>query len=161
MAIIIIKNIKDVVYIDPEIFDNTQTIKMAMELEKINDELKRANRPYILIGPGRWGSSDRFLGIPVRWSQINQAKIIIETSLKKFTVESSQGSHFFHNLVAMNVGYFTISHLSETNFINYDLLAKYSMFIKRGYFVHAVCERNLEVRIDGRVGESIIMFDES
>ena len=84
--------------------------------------MKDLNRQYILIGPGRWGSRDRFLGIPVQWHEINKAKIIVETGMKDFIVEASQGTHFFHNLISMNTGYFTVPYNSKTDFIDWKWL---------------------------------------
>ncbi len=104
------RNIKHIIYIDPDVFDNTQTIAMAQELEELNEYMDKSGLDYILIGFGRWGSSDRFLGVPVYWAQINRAKIIVESSTDNFTVEASQGSHFFHNIVSMNVGDLTVDH---------------------------------------------------
>ena len=155
----IIRGISDVIYLDPQKFDNTDTIKMAEELEKLNDFYKNKNRKYILIGPGRWGSSDRFLGVPVRWAQINMAQIIIEASLENFTVEASQGSHFFHNLVAMNVGYFTISHTSKTDFVNWEWLQKHKVLNETKYFRQINLETPLEIRIDGKSGRSLIFSE--
>jgi hypothetical protein len=153
----IVKGISDIIYLKPEKFDNTDTIKMAEEIESLNLLCKNENRKYILIGPGRWGSSDRFLGVPVRWAQIDMAKIIIEASLENFTVEASQGSHFFHNLVAMNVGYFTIAHSSTTDFINWDWLKSLQIANQTDYFVHVQAELPLQIRIDGRTGRALIM----
>jgi CheY-like chemotaxis protein len=99
-----IENIRDIIYLDNDRFDKTQTIKMQEEIEKINQTMKELNREFILIGPGRWGTRDRFLGVPVRWAQINKAKVIVETGLEDFIIEASQGTHFFHNIVAMQVG---------------------------------------------------------
>jgi hypothetical protein len=153
----IVKNIEDVIYLIPEKFDSTDTLKMAEQIDILNQKCKAENRKFILIGPGRWGSSDRFLGVPVRWAQIDMAKIIIEASLETFTVEASQGSHFFHNLVAMNVGYFTIAHSSTTDFINWEWLKKQPVHDQTDYFVHIRSAEPLQIKIDGRTGRAIIM----
>lgn len=151
-----ISHIKDIVYIDPDEFDNTKTMEMVLEIEKMNEKLKSSNRKYLLIGPGRWGSSDRFLGIPVRWAQINCAKVIVETSLEKFSVEASQGSHFFHNIIAMEVGYLTVNHKSESGKLDWDWLRKQKVAEKLKYTFHIKLEQELSVKIDGRTGNSVI-----
>ncbi len=152
----IYQDIKDVIYIDPEKFDNTQTLQMVSELEELNRKLEKNDRNYILIGPGRWGSSDRFLGIPVKWSQINRAKVIVEASLEDFVVDASQGSHFFHNLVAMDVGYFTVAHNSEQSYIDWKWLSAQPIKEKKKYFVHTELTDPVEVKIDGHEGFAII-----
>jgi len=151
-----IDNIKDIVFIDPEKFDNTQTLDIVAEIEKINNYLDKNDREYILLGPGRWGTSDRFLGVPVRWAQINKAKIIVEASQENFTVEASQGSHFFHNLVAMNVGYFTVSHSSDSDFIDWEWLKKLPVNSAGKYAVHVELQDPVVIQIDGRKGIAII-----
>nr|MDA3813631.1 hypothetical protein [Candidatus Cloacimonadota bacterium] len=151
-----IANIKDIVYIDPDKFDNTQTLEMVTEIEKINNHLAESDRDYVLLGPGRWGTSDRFLGIPVRWAQINRAKIIVEASNENFTVEASQGSHFFHNLVAMNVGYFTISHSADSDFIDWEWLKSLPAKHSGKYTGHVELKKPVNIQIDGRKGIAVI-----
>lgn len=151
-----IKNVKNIVYIDPEKFDNTKTLEMVSEIEKINNCLSEIDQEYVLIGPGRWGTSDRFLGLPVRWSQINKAKIIVEASQENFTVEASQGSHFFHNLVAMNVGYFTVSHMSKSDFVDWGWLNSLPSKHKYKYVNHIEFKNPLGIQIDGKKGIAII-----
>lgn len=151
-----IKELRDVIYLDPACFDKTQTLKMQAEIEIFNTKMAEQNRYYILIGPGRWGTRDRFLGIPVRWPQINHAKVILETGLPDFIVEASQGTHFFHNLVAMNVGYFSIPYLSETDFVDLDWLSSQDIKERGEYFVHVEFDQPLIVRMDGKTGLAVI-----
>jgi hypothetical protein len=119
--------------------------------------MAKADKAYILIGPGRWGSRDRFLGIPVRWPQISRAKVILETGLKDFIVEASQGTHFFHNLLAMNVGYFTIPYTSQTDFVDWDWLMKQPHCQRGEYFVHLEFDHPLLVKMDGKTGKAVIL----
>lgn len=98
-----------IVLIPPDRFDNTKTEDMAEELSKINSEMKSNERGYLLVGPGRWGSSDRFLGIPVQWSDISEARTIVECGIKGFQVEPSQGTHFFQNITSLGVGYMSVN----------------------------------------------------
>ncbi len=93
-----ISNITDIVYIDSSRFDKSKTEEMAREIEKINNKMIDEDRPYVLIGPGRWGTRDRWIGIPVKWHQISNAKVIVETSFDEFPLDASSGSHFFHNV---------------------------------------------------------------
>ncbi|PKN73161.1 MAG: hypothetical protein CVU50_03940 [Candidatus Cloacimonetes bacterium HGW-Cloacimonetes-3] len=152
----IINDLTDIIYLDPKSFDKTRTQEMQEEVELYNKKMADAGKRYILIGPGRWGSRDRFLGIPVRWPQINRAKVILETGLSDFIVEASQGTHFFHNLVAMNVGYFTIPYVSETDFVDMDWLLAQPIKERGDFFVHLEFPRPLVVRMDGKTGLAVI-----
>jgi len=154
-----LKNIADIVYIDPDKFDNTQTLEMASEIESINNVLAEQDKDYVLLGPGRWGTSDRFLGVPVRWAQINRAKIIVEASQENFTVEASQGSHFFHNLVAMNVGYFTVSHTSDSDYIDWEWLRKLPAKSCGKFATHVELKNPVIIQIDGKKGIALILKD--
>ncbi len=152
----VINDLTDIVYIDPRHFDKTRTIEMQDEIERFNEKMARLGKRYILIGPGRWGSRDKFLGIPVRWPQINRAKVILETGLRDFIVEASQGTHFFHNLVAMNVGYFTIPFVSSTDYVDMDWLLAQPERERGDYFVHLEFDHPLVVRMDGKTGMAVI-----
>jgi len=151
-----IDDLHDVVYLDPNRFDKTKTVQMQEEIERFNEKMARLNKRYILIGPGRWGSRDKFLGIPVRWPQINRAKVILETGLRDFIVEASQGTHFFHNLVAMNVGYFTIPFVSSTDYVDLDWLLAQPVVERGDFFVHLQFDHPLVVRMDGKTGVAVI-----
>jgi len=151
-----INDLYDIIYIDPEKFDKTKTNLMREEIAYLNEKMKKENRGYILVGPGRWGSRDRFLGIPVKWADIYKAKIIIETSFDDFIVDASQGTHFFHNLVAMNIGYFHIPYHSETDFISWNWLEKQNIIERTNYFIHVKMEHPMVVKMDGRKGIATI-----
>ncbi|RLD71763.1 MAG: pyruvate, phosphate dikinase, partial [Bacteroidetes bacterium] len=105
-----VDDITDIIYVDKSIFDKSKTNEIALEIESFNNKMIKANKNYVLIGPGRWGTRDPWIGIPVKWTQISNAKIIVETSLEDFPLDASAGSHFFHNVTSMNVGYFSIQH---------------------------------------------------
>jgi len=152
----VINDLMDVIYLDPNSFDKTRTMEMQNEIEKFNEKMARLGKRYILIGPGRWGSRDRFLGIPVRWPQINRAKVILETGLRDFIVEASQGTHFFHNLVAMNVGYFTIPYVSSTDYVDLEWMLAQKPVERGDYFVHLEFDHPLVVRMDGKTGVAVI-----
>ncbi|MBN1326458.1 MAG: hypothetical protein JW996_00740 [Candidatus Cloacimonetes bacterium] len=153
----ILKGIRDIVYVDPDKFDNTKTLEMVSEIDFINEKMKQENCQYILIGPGRWGSSDRFLGIPVNWAQINKAKIIVETSMEDYVIEASQGSHFFHNLVAMNIGYFTVHHNIKKNYLNWEWLKSQQAETTTEHVVHIRMPEAVLVKIDGKSGKAVIL----
>ncbi len=105
-----VNTIRDVVYTKPDTFESRHTRAIAQEIDRLNRGLVNESRPYLLVGFGRWGSSDPWLGIPVTWSQVSGAKAIVEATLEKMNVEPSQGSHFFHNLSSFEVSYFTVGH---------------------------------------------------
>lgn len=99
----------DVVYVRSGTFDTSRTQRIASEIGELNNRLRSEKRPYVLVGPGRWGSSDPWLGTPVKWPSISEAKVIVECGLENFRVEPSQGTHFFQNLTSFGVGYLTIN----------------------------------------------------
>ena len=102
-------HIRDVVAVDYEKFDRAKSREIATEIGRLNARLVAEGVPYILIGLGRWGSADPWLGIPVTWEQISGARVIVESGLKDIKVTPSQGSHFFQNLTSFRVGYFTVN----------------------------------------------------
>ena len=153
-----IKDISDIVYIDPLKFDKTRTMDMKEEIKEINKKLKENDKDYILIGPGRWGTRDRFLGIPVHWGEINKAGIIIETGLHDFDIEPSQGSHFFHNLVAMNIGYLNIPfHHKGESFIDWDYLRTMEPIENGEFFTHVSRDIPFTILMDGKSGNAVVL----
>lgn len=157
----IVKGIRDVVYVDKKTFDKTRTMEIAEEIEKINNKLQSENKQYILIGPGRWGTRDRFLGVPVTWPQICNAKIIVETSLKGFPLDASLGSHFFHNVTSMNVGYFTVHYERSDSYIRWDILEKQNTIESTNFVKHIKFKNPLTIRMDGKKRLSLITMDET
>jgi hypothetical protein len=109
--------IKDILYLSPEKYDPSKSFEIAKEIEFFNKELGK-KRPYILVGPGRWGSSDPWLGVPLNWQQISNTKMIIELGHQDFPVDPSFGSHFFQNIISLHVGYLTIDHKNKNDFLN-------------------------------------------
>ena len=151
-----VDNIRDVVYIDPDKFDNTRTEAMAAEIDEINDKMLAEGKKYILIGPGRWGTRDRFIGVPVAWPQISQAQVIVEVSLPEFPLDASLGSHFFHNVTSMNVGYFSIDQASTDEFVKWERLKREEVVSEGKFFRHIRFRSPLIVRMDGKKRISII-----
>jgi hypothetical protein len=154
-----ITNIKDIVYVDPETFDMGQSQQIVPLLRDINLELMNQNKPYLLIGPGRWGSADPWLGIPVIWSDIAGAKAIIETPLKERIIEPSQGSHFFHDMVSSQVGYLITQ--SKNSILNWDYLYSLPKKHQEKSVCHAQIDKPLSVHLDGRNRKGIIVKNEN
>jgi len=151
-----IENLYDIIYVKPETFDKSKTYEIQKEIEMLNNELKSQKRNYILMGPGRWGTRDRFLGIPVRWNDISRAKVIVEFGLENFMIDASQGTHFFHNLLSMNVGYFNVKHKSMTDFIDWEWLNKCDKLKDLQYCALVRVDKPLVVKMDGRNGLAAI-----
>jgi len=147
--------IRDIIYVKPEKFDAASTPKIAEELESFNRLLLEKDRPYVLIGFGRWGSSDPWLGIPVNWGQVCGARIIVEAMLPTMNVELSQGSHFFHNLIGFHVGYFSIPYGGSAR-IDWSWLSRQQSHGESQFLRHVVTRAPLEIRMDGRSGRGII-----
>lgn len=146
----IVKDIADIIYVDPNDFDKSATEEMTKEIEEMNKNMIKEQRNYVLIGPGRWGTRDKWIGIPVKWYQISNAKVIVETSFHNYPLDASLGSHFFHNVTSMNIGYFTVKPEMRMGKINYDKLRKNKVVTKGRYFTHVRFEKPLKIRMDGR-----------
>jgi len=110
----------------------------------------KEKRNYVLIGPGRWGTRDKWIGIPVKWHQISNAKVIVETSFHNYPLDASLGSHFFHNVTSMNIGYFTVQPEVGIDKIDYDKLRQKQVVNKGQYFTHVRFDKPLDIRMDGR-----------
>jgi len=152
-----IENITDIIYVMNDRFDKLQTLEMAKEIEKLNAKMQAENRKYILIGPGRWGTRDRFIGIPVSWSQISNAQIIVEVGIDDFPLDASLGSHFFHNVIAMNVGYFSVKNKSKNSFITWQTIDKQQVIDETKYFRHVRFAKPLQVIMDGKKRISMVL----
>ncbi len=146
----VIKDIQDIIYIKPDSFDLTKTLLMIDEVMHLNRKLVAEERPYILVGPGRWGTCERHLGIPVVWSDINGARVIMEVDLKDFQVDHSQGSHFFHNISSAGIPYFYIKYNSTTDFLDWDWLDSFPPVDETRYFRHVRTLKPLTVIANGK-----------
>jgi hypothetical protein len=151
-----IENLRDVIYVDVAAFDRIHTREIAEELGILNDKMVAEGKEYILIGPGRWGTRDPFTGIPVVWSQISNARVIVEMGLEDFPLDASLGSHFFHNVTSMNVGYFSVSYNSTEAFINLEMLKKQPVVEHSAYIKHIRFPEPVTVLMDGRSREAVI-----
>ena len=148
--------IKDIVYIKQDEFDVMKTYQIADDLEKINQILVKENRPYLLVGFGRWGTSDASAGIPVNWGQISGTKAIIEAALAQVNFELSQGSHFFHNVTGFGVYYFSIP-FEKTQTIDWQWLDKIPHETETKMVRHIRLEEPILIKVDGRTGKGTIL----
>ena len=150
-------NIKYVVIVKPERFSMSNNLVIAREIEKINRNFTQNNENYVLIGPGRWGSSDSALGIPVKWPHISAAKVIVETALKGNSIDPSQGTHFFQNLTSFGVGYFTVNEAKEGNICDMDYLNTMPVVEESENVKVVAFDESLVVAINGRKGIGAVL----
>ncbi len=150
----IVSGITDVVYVRPETFDTTETMEIAREIGTVNEQLD--GTPYLLIGPGRWGTRDRFLGVPVEWDQISWAKSIVEVQLEGFRIDPSHGTHFFHNITALGIPYFTIGFNKEGENVDWEWFDAQKAVGSYKHIRHIRSEVPLTVKVDGRSGRGIV-----
>ena len=151
-----IDSVQHVVFVDPKRFRSANTKAIAKEIHQFNNILVNTS-PYILVGPGRWGSADPWLGIPVTWKQISGASAIIEMGIKDFPVDPSFGSHFFQNVTSMRLGYFTIDNNSKDESFDYNWLKKQKVVKNKKFTICYKLERPLRIKIDGQTGNGIIL----
>lgn len=151
----VVDGIVDVVYVRPVGFESRHTRAIAGEIERWNAALVDESRPYLLIGFGRWGSSDPWLGIPVGWSQVAGAKALVEATLPTMDVEPSQGSHFFHNLSSFGVLYFTVRH-GQPGGVDWDWLDAQTAVEESERLRHVRLEAPVTIRVDGRTGRGVV-----
>jgi CheY-like chemotaxis protein len=151
------KGLKDIVYVKPESFNPARNKDIANEIERLNSIFLKEGKGYVLIGPGRWGSTDPWLGIPVRWAQISAARIIIESGLKNYRIDPSQGTHFFQNLTSFRIGYFTINPYINEGFYNVDFLNQQGSVYEDESVRHIRFDDPLEIMVDGKRHRGVIM----
>ncbi|MDP2424394.1 MAG: PEP/pyruvate-binding domain-containing protein [Bacteroidales bacterium] len=152
----IINNIFDVVYVKPESFNASKNLDIAGDIGKLNDIMIREKRNYILVGPGRWGSNDPWLGIPVKWPQISNARVIVESGLENYRIDPSQGTHFFHNLTSFRVGYFTINPYINEGHFDVSFLSQSPAVYEDTFLRHVRFDQPLAVYIDGKKNIGVV-----
>ena len=153
-------DIKNLLYLRTDKYDPSQSNKIAKEIESYNNNIGSTNS-YILAGPGRWGSADPWLGVPINWQQISHAKIIIEIGHKNFPVDPSFGSHFFQNLTSLHIGYFTIDNKNKNDFINDSWLDEYEPKERGEYIEWYQFNNPFKTIIDGLSGNGKILIPNS
>ena len=152
-----INGIYDVVVVDKHKFERGKSKEVALEVSKINTKLVAERRPYLLLGVGRWGSLDHWLGIPVTWDQISRAAAIVESGFKDFSVAPSQGSHFFQNLTSFRVGYFTVNSTDDASFIDWDWLSKQPAIEELNFTRHLRFDNPISIRMNGQENRGVIL----
>jgi hypothetical protein len=152
-----ITGIHDIVVVDIHKFDRTRSRDVAAEVSALNAKLLSQKRPYVLIGVGRWGSLDHWLGIPVTWDQISGACAIVESGFKDFNVTPSQGSHFFQNITSFRVGYFTVNTFTGLGFIDWDWLLQHEATEELAFARHLQFAEGITVKINGHRNKGVIL----
>jgi hypothetical protein len=148
--------IRDLVIVRRDSFAREHTIEIAAEVGRMNAKLRAADRPYLLLGPGRWGTADRWLGIPVGWPDLSSAKVILECDLEDLKVEPSQGTHFFQNMISYGVGYYTV-HESEGGTVDWEWLESLPSEEETRWLRHIRLKEPLQPLVDFRRGAGIIL----
>ena len=151
------EDIRDIVYVDAEKFERSGSREAAEEIATFNEKLISRRRPYLLIGIGRWGSLDPWLGIPVKWSQIAGARGIIEAEFRDMDVDPSQGSHFFHNITSFRVGYFTVNLRNRDGFLDWPWLRSLPAVGEKKYTKHVRLDDPITMKIDGHRNKGVIL----
>ena len=153
----VIEDVCDIVYIKPETFAASRNNELVNDLGVINERFIKEGRYYVLVGPGRWGSSDPWLGIPVKWPQISAARLIVESGLANYRIDPSQGTHFFQNLTSFRVGYFTINPFMHDGFYDLGYLSGIPAFYEDEFIRHVRFDKPLVIKIDGRNNKGLVM----
>jgi hypothetical protein len=152
-----VDGLRHVVVVDRQRFERVKSREVAHALSQLNAQLAADDHPYLLIGVGRWGSADPWLGIPVSWDQISGAKVIVEAGFKDFRVSPSQGTHFFQNLASFNVGYFTVNPDAGEGFVDWDWLAAQPAVREVSCARLLEFDRPLPVLLNGKKSEGLIL----
>jgi hypothetical protein len=147
--------IKDIVYVKPDAFSAKDSWLIVAELDEMNRQLLDAGRPYLLVVLGRLGTSDPWLGIPVKWGQVSGAKVVVEASSSDMSVDMSQGSHFFHNVTCLRILYFSTDKTGEYP-VNWDWLERQKEIRESQYVRHVTLDEPLHVKVDGKSGRGVI-----
>jgi CheY-like chemotaxis protein len=152
--------IRDIVYVDVERFERANSREAANEVMQFNEKLIKSKRPYLLIGVGRWGSLDPWLGIPVKWDQISGAKVIVEAGFKDMEVDPSQGSHFFHNITSFRISYFTVNSTTQDGFVDWQWLRNRPPAEEKKFVRHIRLDKPVVAKVDGHRNKGIILKPE-
>lgn len=151
-----VSDLQDIIFVDPEAFDVARTVDIAGEVGRLNKQLEAQRRRYLLVGPGRWGSADRWLGIPVKWSDISAVKAVVETATEALRADPSQGSHFFHNITSLDISYLTTAAGGE-DFVDWNWLKAQPPSAATRYLRHIRLDRPLTLKIDGKKTQAVIL----
>ena len=152
------ENLSDILYVKPEAFDPARTPTIAAQLRQFNAHLVQTQRPYLLIGPGRWGSADRWLGIPVNWADISGVGAIVESFDRQLKAEPSQGSHFFHNITTLGISYLTIVD-NDQDFVDARQLQGLPVVDQSEFVAHLRSPRPFTLKVDGKRSQAVIFLN--
>lgn len=153
----ITNDVYDLVYVKPEAFSAAKNQLIMYEIEKVNRKLGEENRHFVLVGPGRWGSSDHWLGIPVKWPHISNARLIVESGLSNYRIDPSQGTHFFQNLTSFGVAYFTINPFQNDGSYDTDFLNAQDAIYESEFIRHVRFDQPIVIKVDGRKNKGVVM----
>ncbi|MFZ4455680.1 MAG: PEP/pyruvate-binding domain-containing protein [Bacteroidales bacterium] len=152
----LISDVRDIVYVKSHNFDASKNNQTALEIENLNRQFTDRNEGYVLVGPGRWGSADSALGIPVKWTDISNARLIVETVLEHYRIEPSQGTHFFQNLTSFGVGYFTINTFLDSGTFDEGILDGFTAVYESDSLRHVRLPKAISIKIDGKKGIGVV-----
>jgi hypothetical protein len=153
----VVNQVYDIVYVKTEDYKQHTNPEIALEVERINRKFVAEGKNYVLVGPGRWGSSDPYLGIPVKWPHISAAKVIVEAGLTNYRVDPSQGTHFFQNLTSFEVGYFTINAYRNDGVYDQEYLNSLPAVEETTYLRHVHFEKPIVIKMDGKKKIGVVM----
>ena len=153
----VINDVCDIIYVKTKDFNSQNNGLIAREIERLNHQYIEQGESYVLVGPGRWGSSDPWLGIPVKWPHISQARVIVECGLENYRVDPSQGTHFFQNLTSFGVGYFTINQYNADGFFDIDFLDKMEAKHETNYIRCVHFNNPIIIKMDGQKGFGVAL----
>lgn len=156
----ITNDIFDIIYVKTNSFNASKNSLLVTEIEQLNRQLINENRHYVLVGPGRWGSADQWLGIPVKWQQISNAQMIVESGLSHYRVDPSQGTHFFHNLTSFGVAYLTINPYLKDGSFDTDFLDAQPAIYESKFIRHVRFENPIVMKVDGRKNKGVVLKPE-
>ena len=153
----IISDVQDIIYVKSETFNASNNQLIAYDIEKMNRQFAETDQGYILVGPGRWGSSDTWLGIPVKWPHICNARVIVECGLENYRIDPSQGTHFFQNLTSFGVGYFTVNPFNGDGWFDEAYLNALPAVEETEYLRHVRLEKPAVIKMDGKRSLGVIL----
>ena len=157
----LVNDVQDIIYVKTGAFSSSNNQLIAYEIEKMNRQFTGQEKSYVLVGPGRWGSSDSWLGIPVKWPHISNARVIVECGLENYRVDPSQGTHFFQNLTSFGVGYFTINPFKGDGWFDEEYLNSLPAVEETEYIRHVHFDKPIVIKMDGKRGLGVVLKPEN
>lgn len=156
----IVTDVQDIIYVKTGAFCSSNNLSIAYDIEKMNRQFTGEEKNYVLVGPGRWGSSDSWLGIPVKWPHISNARVIVECGLENYRVDPSQGTHFFQNLTSFGVGYFTINPFKGDGWFDEGYLNSLPAVEETEYLRHVRFDKPVVIKMDGKKSLGVVLKPE-